>query len=390
MTASLHIKCGTVYVVLFWKQGSKRNQKWIKTDLPIKYGKRAGEAEKERVLNEWRPKMCVNYKNMGFGDFLKDWLERKMPDIEQSTYASYKKMIDRVIAPYFDVRGVMLQECTVTDIEGFYRHKQDADKVSANTISHYQACIFSAFKDAVRLEIVNSNPAAKVKLPKIKDFKGCFYTAEQSKHLLEASFGTKLERPIYLACWFGLRRGEVIGLRWKDIDLESKTLSIRGVIVQEGTAKGVYYRDHPKSEAGKRQFPLSEAQCKVLKHWKAQQATYRLSMGNTYNTKWQDFVCVDQMGELITPGYISWSFKKFLEKNDLPSIRFHDLRHTNAVLLLSNGSSLEEVQQWLGHESYSTTDKYYGGMLEETKKKASGILDGVLGRSENAVASGAV
>ncbi len=107
-------------------------------------------------------------------------------------------------------------------------------------------------------------------------------------------------------------------------------------------------------------------------------------MGNTYNTKWQDFVCVDKEGNLITPGYISWTFKKFLEKENLPRIRFHDLRHTNAVLLLSNGSSLEEVQQWLGHESYSTTDKYYGGMLEETKKKASGILDGVLGDDKKA------
>ncbi len=382
MTASLQIKHGTVFVVLFWKQGDKRNQKWVKTDLPVKYGKRAGEAEKERVLAEWKPKICINYKDMGFGDFLKDWLERKKPDVESSTYTTYKRMIDKVIAPYFDDRSIMLQTCGVTDIEGFYKYKQDVDKVSANTISHYQACIFSAFKDAIRLEIINNNPASRVKLPKVKDFKGCFYTAEQSKKLLTATVGTKLERPVYLSCWFGLRRGEAAGLRWQDIDFKGETLSVTGVIIQEGTAKDVYYRDHPKSEAGIRQFPLSESQCKVLRHWKAQQATWRLQMGNTYNTKWQDFVCVDKEGNLITPGYISWTFKKFLEKESLPRIRFHDLRHTNAVLLLSNGSSLEEVQQWLGHESYSTTDKYYGGMLEETKKKASGILDGVLGEDQ--------
>lgn len=388
MTASLQLKNDTVYVVLNWKQGTKRKQKWIPTDLPIKYGKRAGESVKEKTLAEWRQKVCPNYKEMSFSEFLKDWLERKKPSIEESTYRSYKRMINNTISPYFDERGISLQDCGVAEIEGFYRHKETKDGVSANTISHYQAAIYSALKDAVRLGVVSSNPAERVILPKVKKFQGSFYTAEEAQALLGATVGTKLERPVYLACWFGLRRGEATGLRWKDINFSRKTMSITGVIVQEGTSNQYNYRDHPKSKAGERIFPLTDEQCRVMQHWKIAQAEQRLLCGKSYNTEWQDFVCVDKIGNLITPGYISWSFPKFLRKNELRVIRFHDLRHTNAVLLLSNGATMQSVQNWLGHESYATTDEYYGGLLADAKIVPAQILGSVLGAQDKNAANG--
>lgn len=108
--------------------------------------------------------------------------------------------------------------------------------------------------------------------------------------------------------------------------------------------------------------------------------------GKSYNTEWEDFICVDKIGNLITPGYISWNFPKFLRKNELRVIRFHDLRHTNAVLLLSNGATMQSVQNWLGHESYATTDEYYGGLLTEAKIVPAQILCSVLGApTKNAV-----
>lgn len=109
------------------------------------------------------------------------------------------------------------------------------------------------------------------------------------------------------------------------------------------------YRGYTKSSAGMRSFPLSDSQVIVFKHWRAEQASNKLLLGDKYDTEWSDFVCVNETGGLISPNYISWKFPKFLKANDLRKIRFHVLRHTNAVLLLSNGALMQEVQDWLGH-----------------------------------------
>lgn len=194
---------------------------------------------------------------------------------------------------------------------------------------------------------------------------------------------TRLEIPIYLASWFGMRRGEIAGLKWENVDFEHRTLTVNGVPSYcSGTRDRVQYWDHTKSEAGMRAFPLSEAHLTMFKHWRAQQAENRLLAGGEYDAAWKEFVCVDEMGKIISPNYISWAFPIFIKKNGFRKVRFHDLRHTNAVMLLSNGASMQEVQDWLGHENYSTTDKYYGGIMAETKKHTSVILDNVLSKKK--------
>lgn len=231
MTASLQTKNGNVYVVLNWKQGINRKQKWIKTDLPLKYGKRMGDAAKRAALEAWEPKLCVNYTDIKLGDFLKDWVERRHGKIEDTTYREYRRMISNTIAPYFDGEGVTLQSCSVRDIERFYKYRMKVDGVSANTISHHQACLYAAFKDACRLEILNANPASKVELPKVHKYRGAFCTVEEAEQFLKMSKGAWLEMPIYLAIWFGMRRGEIAGLRWKDINFPEKTMTVSGVMV---------------------------------------------------------------------------------------------------------------------------------------------------------------
>lgn len=381
MTASLQTKDSTVYVVLNWKQGNKRKQKWVPTTLPIKYGKRIGETTRLEVLEEWKPKLIVDYKNMPLGQYLLDWVERKRISVEESTYHEYKRMVSNTIAPYFDSMSITLQECNVNDIETFYAHKMQKDGNSANTISHYQACLYSAFKDGYRRDLISGNPAEKVVLPKVQKYKGSFYNKDELETLIESSTGTWLEIPIYLASWLGMRRGEIAGARWSTIDFEHKTLTVNGVVsYRSGGAKGgqLEYRDHTKSDAGMRAFPLSDDNIKKLKRWKSQQAQNRLLAGNQYDTTWEDFICVNELGGLISPNYISWAFGTFLKRHNLRKIRFHDLRHTNAVLLLSNGATMQEVQNWLGHESYTTTAHYYGGILSETKKKMSRLMETIL------------
>lgn len=381
MTASLQTKDKIVYVVLNWKQGNKRKQKWIRTDLPVKYGKRVGETTRLQILEEWRPKLVIDYKNMPFGVYLLDWVERKKASIEKTTYNGYKNMISSTIAPYFDSMGITLQECNVNDIETFYSYKMQQDGVSANTISHYQACIYSSLKDGYRRDLVTANPAEKVALPKVPKFKGQFYTKAELEKLITVSIGTRLEIPIYIAGWLGMRRGEIVGTKWSSINFEHKTLIVNGVVCYHsggGSGSVLEYRDRTKSDAGMRAFPLSDDNIAKLKEWKAQQEQNKLLAGEQYDTTWEDFICVNELGGLISPNYISWAFGPFLKKHNLRKIRFHDLRHTNAVLLLSNGATMQEVQDWLGHENCSTTDEYYGGILAETKKRTANLMNSIM------------
>lgn len=390
---STNNKSGKVYVVLSWYQNKKRQQKSIPTNLSPKYGARAGETVMAEVLDEWAPKLLtddntanndpskVDYTNMLLGMYLLDWVERKKKSIESTTYHEYEKMVRNRIAPYFDERNITLQCCGVNDIETFYEYRMEKDGVSGNTISHYQACLFSAFKDAWRRELISSNPAAKVQLPRAEKFRGAVCTKVELDAIISAAVGTWLEIPIYLASWLGLRRGEIVGIRWKDIDFEQKTLAVCGVVTyRSGGGEGprLDYRNYTKTDAGMRSFPLSDDNIRMFKHWRAQQAQNRLLAGAQYDTTWEEFVCVNELGGLISPNYISSKFKPFLKKHKLREVRFHDLRHTNSVLLLSNGAPMQEVKDWLGHESVSTTDKYYGGIFIETKKRTANLMNAIM------------
>jgi len=299
-------------------------------------------------------------------------------------------MISKTIAPYFDSLGITLHSCNTNHIETFYNYKMQKDHISANTVSHYQACLYSAFKDGVRRDLIPANPAEKVVLPKVQKYKGAYYTKDELDTILAASVGTWLEIPIYLASWLGMRRGEIAGAKWSSVNFQRKTFTVNGIVSYRSGGTGgskLEYRGHTKSDAGMRTFPLSDDNIRMLKHWKAQQAQNRLLAGNQYDTTWEDFICVNELGDLISPNYISWAFPVFIKKHGLRKVRFHDLRHTNAVLLLSNGATMQEVQAWLGHKNFSTTDEYYGGILAETKKRTANLMDAIMNGLDTKVQS---
>jgi integrase len=116
-----------------------------------------------------------------------------------------------------------------------------------------------------------------------------------------------------------------------------------------------------------------------FKALKAKQHDDSILAGNCYNTEWDGFVCVDVMGNLIRTEYISLTFPKVLEKRGMRKIRFHDLRHTNATLLLGAGATLKEVQDWMGHKSILTTGNIYGHVMIQAKQKLSGAMCGIVG-----------
>ena len=366
MTANLFERNERYHVMLSWYQDNKRKQKSIATGIPVAgNNKRKANDAKNSILDEWKQKIATNYQDILFSDYLKKWLETIKHSIDETTYSSYKDTIYKQICPYFATRKIKLDELEPHHIQDFYTWKMEKAKrtASANTIRHYHANIHKALRDAVRAKYLKSNPASKdhITLPKVIPFRADFYTVEEMHALLEAIKGHKIETPIFLASWFGLRRGEVLGLRWQDIDFDAMTLSIKGVITDKGDGsrdENVKYRSRAKTATSLRTLPLTPEVSEYLKILKEKQENNRELLGNSYNTKWIDFICVDTIGDLIKPEYLSRAFRLFLESNGLRHIRLHELRHSNASLLLDNGVDMRMLQLWLGHSNFNTTVGY--------------------------------
>lgn len=230
--------------------------------------------------------------------------------------------------------------------------------------------------------MIPSNPADKVDRPKKEPFKAGFYNEEELKALFEAAKGTRLELPIVLGAFYGLRRSEVIGLKWNAIDFEKNTITIQHTFTtcEIDGKKLEVASDTTKTKSSCRSLPLIPVIREMLLEKQAKQKEYRRVCGKCYNKKYLDYICVDEMGNIIKPDYITAMFPKFLEKNGLRRIRFHDLRHSCASLLLKNGVPMKQIQEWMGHSDFSTTANIYAHLEFDSKSKsAQAMMDGMSG-----------
>jgi len=383
MTASIQIKNNKYYIVLNWTdKNKKRRQKWIKTDLSAS-GNNKRKAEKLRieVLTTWQDKgKEENETEMKFSTFIKEWLEITKSSISDNTYFSYRQTIHNSICPYFEKIDIRLADLKPYHIQDFYVYKMSTEGVSANTIHHYHANIHKALDFAVKSELIAVNPSDKVDLPKKKKHIAQFYTANEMQVLLKNVKGSPIETVVLLASWFGLRRGEIIGLKWESIDFANGILSITGTVRDKGKSgskiKNLRYEPTAKNHSSIRSFPMPKQAIEYLKNLKDIQEKRKLNDG--YNHKWDEFVCVRENGDLIPLEYVSRAFPKLCEKSGLKRLKLHELRHTNISLLLKNGASMKELQEWAGHSSYNTTANIYAHIQEESKNRLSKTIEKVL------------
>ena len=320
------------YIVLSYKDAAgKRKTKWEATGLSVKRNKKKAEA----LLLERRRNFMVSTApaeirlddDILFSDFMLKWLEVTKSTIQITTYASYQGMVERVIVPYFRKRGIKLVDLKATDLQDFYT--KQLERVKANSVIHYHANIHKALKYAVKIDLIPTNPADKVERPKKNEFKGSYYSADEIHALTEIAEGTKLEIPVLLASFYGLRRSEVLGLKWDAIDFEANTLEIKHIVTQASIdgKKVLVQADRAKTKSSLRTLPLVPPIRDRLLMLKGQQDTYRRLCGKSYNREYLGYLCVDEIGNIIRPNYVSEQFPKLLEKNGLRPIRFHDLRH---------------------------------------------------------------
>ena len=229
------------------------------------------------------------------------------------------------------------------------------ERVKPNTVIHYHAVIHRALKYAVKTDLIDVNPADKVDRPKKNEFTGNFYSKDEMNALFDAVRGSKIEVAVMLTAFYGLRRSEVVGLK------------------SNGT----------KTKSSKRTLPLVPVFRERLLALQEEQKENRKLCGRCYNKKYADYICVDAMGNLLKPDYLSNSFQIILQNYHLRRIRFHDLRHSCASLLLANGVPMKMIQEWLGHSDFSTTANIYSHLDYASKvSSAEAMLNG-LGMGSN-------
>lgn len=365
----LQQKKNLYYIVLDYQDASgKRKQKWLPTGLPVKGNKKKAEAMLADARVSFDMSCAEPESNETlFSDYLLDWLEIAKPTVAQTTYASYRQMTKGVIVPYFQERNVTLTGLKPQDIQKFYT--EQLKRVKASSVIHYHAIIHRALKYAVKIDVLAVSPADKVERPKKEPFKASFYDSKEMERLFEASRGTNLEIPILLGAFYGLRRSEVVGLRWEAIDFKKNTLTICHTIASY-TLDGKRYtvaQDTTKTKSSMRTLPLVPAIREKLLAVMEKQKVYIDLCGKSYDKQYLGYICVNQMGGLITPSYITQTFPELLAKHSLRRIRFHDLRHSCASLLLAGGVPMKQIQEWLGHSDFSTTANIYAHLDYNSK-----------------------
>jgi integrase len=260
------------------------------------------------------------------------------------------------------------------DIQDFYQ--KELERVCANSVIHYHAVIHKALKYAVKIELLDANPADKIERPKKNKFVGSFYDADEMKTLFEVSKGTSLEIPVLLGAFYGLRRSEAIGLKWDAIDFEMNTLTIRHTVTscEVDGKRTLVASDTTKTKSSRRTLPLVQFVRERLLDLKAEQEENRRVCGKGYIREYIDYVCVNSIGNLIRPNYVTENFKRFLQENGLREIRFHDLRHSCASLMLASGVPMKQIQEWLGHSDFSTTANIYAHLEFSSKISSADAL----------------
>ena len=366
----LTLKNGRYYAVLNYRNaGGQRKTKWISLGLPEKGNKRKAEAELARLRAEFEPPKEVGdlSSDMLFTDYLLEWLEIVKGRLAVATYSSYAAMIKKPVGPYFRQRNLTLRELEARHLQMFY--SEMLRKVKPNTVIHYHAIIHSALKYAVKTDMLVQNVADKVDRPKKNSFQPVFLSAEEMQKMFEALRGTKLELPVLVAAFYGFRRGEVLGLKWDAIDFERGTISvIRTVttITVEGKQMEIEQQS-AKTKSSLRTLPLIGSFREYFLQVKEAQELNKQICGNCYNHEYDGFVFVDELGERMRANYLTSAFPKFLEGHGLRRMRFHDLRHSCASLLLANGVPLKHIQEWLGHSDFTTTANIYAHLDYKSK-----------------------
>lgn len=382
MTGSLQIKNDKYYMVLNSTENGKRKQKWLSTGLPEKGNKRKAEQMLRETLRQHELQNGIVKSDVLFADYIRLWLADAKRKVDPVTYQGYEVLTNSQILPYFLQSSVRLQDITADILQTYIDEKQTYGRMdgkgglSPSSIRRHKNILNQTLNKAVKEKLLLSNPCQFLDLPKTERYQSSYYSAAQLQRLFEAIRDEPLYPLVRITAMYGLRRSELLGLKWDSLDFDGNRLTIRHTVSQ--VTKPVE-KDKTKNSSSFRSFPLVDEAKKIFLAAKEREGQNRRLFKkdyreNDYVFKWDD-------GHLYAPEYVSQKFAKLLKKYGLPHIRFHELRHSCASLLLNEGFTLKDVQEWMGHADIKMTADIYGHLDAARKKgmadKLSGSLFGV-------------
>ena len=248
--------------------------------------------------------------------------------------------------------------------------------LTANTVIHRHANIRKCLQYAFQIGLIKSNPADRVERPRKDKYLATIYNQQELEILFKTVKGDPIELGVILAAFYGLRRSEVVGLKWDAIDFEKKTISIKHTVTQVNVdGKNItVQKDRTKTKSSYRTLPLVPPFEELLRRLKQEQLVNQKVCGAAYCKKYLDYIYVNAMGELVKPNFITQHFEIVLKNHGLKKIRFHDLRHSCASLLYANGVSLRDIQEWLGHSDIGTTSNIYTHLDYSSKVSSANAI----------------
>jgi integrase len=309
--------------------------------------------------------------NLKLGDYLRRWLEESVKDtVRNTTFERYEQIARKHIIPVLG--DAKLKNVTPTHVRGLYKEKLQS--LSPRTVQYIHVTLHKALKQAVNDGLIPRNATEAVKPPQLRREEICPLSPKQVKVLLEAARGDRLEVLYVLAIHTGLRQGELLGLKWDDVDLEAGALQVRRTVV---TGKGGPVLATPKTRSSRRSVKLTESAADALKGHLERQLREIERAGPL----WQEngLIFASETGEPLDRRHVTaCRFRSLLKRAGLPKVRFHDLRHTCATLLLLKNVNPKIVSEMLGHATIAITLDTYSHLLPNMQDHAAKALDDAL------------
>lgn len=346
--------------------------------VTVRGTKKDAERELTRLLGQLEHGIYVEPSKMTMAEFLERWLADHAKDrVSPKTYERYAEIVRKHLTPALGAH--LLRNLAPLHISGYYRKalasgRRDGNGgLSAQTVKHHHRVLSQALHQAVRWRVLHSNPCDHADPPRPAHREMRIIDEAGAGALLSALDGSPLQIPVLLALTTGMRRGEILALRWQDLDLDRGALSINRTLEETETDLAV---KEPKTERSRRTIALPGLAVEALRRHRAQQAEQRLKAGPAYAAD-RDLVCCRADGELLSPRSVSKAFAKLARKRGL-KLRFHDLRHSHISHLLAAGVHPKVASERAGHASVSITLDVYSHVVPGMQEDAASKIDAAL------------
>lgn len=351
----------------------KRRQKWH----TVHGGKRKAEAELRRLLSELDNGTYVEPSAQSIGAYLTDWLTVIQPRLSPKTFARYDEIVRLHLIPAFG--SIELQKLNGIHLETYYANARVSGRadgkggLSEQTLLHHHRVLSKAMKRAVRLKLRAGNPCADIEAPKPIRKEVAVLNERQTMALLQAAAGSRLYAPVLVAVTTGLRLGELLALRWEDIDPDGAELSVYRTL-QRVKKLGLIVKELPKTRTSRRKVALPPVTVNVLRTHLAEQKKERLRLGPLWEDSGLVFPAED--GSPWGPDSLSHQFSRLAHGAGF-DLTFHGLRHTHATHLLRAGVSAKVASSRLGHSGIGITLDLYSHVLKDAQEEAASRIDAV-------------